>query len=154
MNVVKRTAGVMKEFRAFALRANAIDLAVAVVIGAAFTAVITSLVKNIFTPLIAAIFHVPDFASLSFNIGSTPINYGAFLNALITFILVAFIVFFLIVKPSSAARRRLGWDPAEEPRKSPCPECTTEIPVEAKRCPACTSQLGESWAPDEEPATA
>jgi large conductance mechanosensitive channel len=154
MDVVKRTTGVMKEFRAFALRANAIDLAIAVIIGAAFTAVISSLVKNIFTPLIAAIFHVPDFASLSFTIGTTPIVYGAFLNALITFILVALIVFFLIVKPSSAARRRLGWDPPEDPKKAACPECTTEIPVEAKRCPACTSQLGERWAPDQEPAAA
>jgi large conductance mechanosensitive channel len=141
-----RAGGVLKEFRSFALRGNAIDLAIAVVMGLAFGAVITSLVNNLLTPLIAAIFGTANFASLTFTINNSVFSYGLFLNALISFVCIAAAVFFFVVKPTAALRRRLGWDPPEEPARSACPKCTTDIAIAASRCPACTSELGAGWA--------
>jgi large conductance mechanosensitive channel len=142
-----RLTGLMKEFRTFALRGNAIDLAVAVVLGIAFGVVITSLVNNLLTPLIAAIFGTSNFASLTFTINHSVFSYGLFLNALISFVCIAAAVFFFVVKPMSVLRRRLGWDPPEAPARSACPRCTTDIAVTATRCPACTSELDAGWAP-------
>src|SRR5690349_4788093 len=109
------------EFRAFILRGNVIDLAVAVVIGAAFTAVVTSLVANIITPLIAAIFGKPDFGGLTFTINGSVFHYGAFLNAVISFLLIALVVFFLIVKPMNALMARMGRGGEAETPSRECP---------------------------------
>jgi len=146
MSVLSKSRGVLREFRGFALRGNALDLAVAVVIGAAFSAVINSLVKYLFTPLIAAIFGQSDFSKLTFSINHSTFYYGQFLNALISFVCIAVAVFFLVVKPTSVLRHRLGWDPPVEPQKASCPRCTTDIPVAATRCPSCTSDLDAQWA--------
>lgn len=107
----------MKEFRDFILRGNVIDLAVAVIIGAAFGAVIASAVENLFTPLIAAIVGEPDFSALDFTINDSVFRYGAFLNAVTTFLLIAAAIFFLVVKPVNAIndRRRRGEAAADEP---------------------------------------
>ena len=129
------------EFRAFILRGNVIDLAVAVVIGAAFTAVVTSLVANIITPLIAAIFGKPDFSSLKFTINGSTFNYGSFLNALISFLLIALVVFFLIVKPMNALMARMGRGGEAETPSHECPYCMSSIPVNATKCAYCTSEV-------------
>jgi large conductance mechanosensitive channel len=131
--------GLLKEFREFLMRGNVVDLAVAFVIGAAFAALITALVENLLTPLIAAIFGEPDFSQLSFTINDSVFTYGAFLNALIAFVLIAAAVFFVVVKPYNAYRARQERD-AEATTKA-CPECTNEIAVAARRCPFCTAQV-------------
>jgi len=156
MEVVTRTKGVFKEFRTFALRGNALDLAVGVVIGAAFAATVNAMVKSLFTPLIAAIFGKADFSQLTFEVNHSVFYYGQFINALISFVCIAAAVFFFVVKPTSALRHRLGWDPPEEPAKAACPRCVTDIPVAATRCPSCTSDLADGWAPapSSEPAAA
>jgi large conductance mechanosensitive channel len=132
---------VLKEFRDFILRGNVIDLAVGIVIGAAFGATVTSFVSNVLTPLLGLL-HVPDFSKLSFNAGNTPVPYGLFLNQLITFVLIAAAIFFFVVKPVNAMTTRLkkpeGDD--ESPIKT-CPFCTLDIPAAATRCPNCTSDL-------------
>jgi large conductance mechanosensitive channel len=132
----------IKEFRDFLLRGNVVDLAVAVVIGAAFTAVVNSLVADIFTPLIAAIFGTQDFSSLNFTINGSQFNYGNFLNALIAFLMVATVIFFLVVKPMNMmmARKNAGQIPAD-PTTKICPECLSAIPVAARRCAFCTTVL-------------
>ena len=131
----------MKDFRQFILRGNLIDLAVAVVIGAAFAAVVAAFVADVVTPLIAAIFGKPNFGDLSFTINKSTFHYGLFVNALITFVLVAFVLFYFVIRPVTALMRRTGVMPAEEPARKPCPECTTEIPEAARRCPQCTAVL-------------
>ena len=110
----------LNEFKTFLLRGNVIDLAVAVVIGAAFTAVINALVEDILTPIIAAIFGKPDFAALTFTINDSVFRYGAFFNAVITFVLVAAAVFFVVVKPYNVymERRRQGLEPEPPAAKS------------------------------------
>ncbi len=132
----------LKEFKDFLFRGNVVDLAVAVVIGAAFTAVVNSLVADIFTPLIAAIFGTQDFSSLTFTINGSTFSYGLFLNALIAFVLVAVVIFFLVVKPMNmmAARKKAGQATAD-PTTKVCPECLSEIPVAARRCAFCTTVL-------------
>jgi large conductance mechanosensitive channel len=130
-----------KEFREFILRGNLIDLAVAVVIGTAFAAVITALVADLVTPLIAAIGGEPDFSGLTFTINGSVFRYGHFLNALITFVIVAAVIFFLVIKPVNAllARRRTE-PPTDEPTRD-CPECLSEIPTAARRCAFCTASV-------------
>ena len=130
----------IKGFKEFILRGNVIDLAVALVIGAAFGAVVTSFVNDVLMQIIAAIGGQPDFGSLSFKIGQGVIKYGAFLNALITFLLVAAAIYFVVVMPMNklAERRAKGQDPTTKE----CPHCLSEIPVGATRCPHCTSELG------------
>ena len=132
----------LKEFKEFLFRGNVVDLAVAVVIGAAFTAVVNSLVADIFTPLIAAIFGTQDFSSLTFTINGSTFSYGLFLNALIAFLMVALVIFFLVVKPMNMmmARKKAGQAPAD-PSTKICPECLSEIPVAARRCAFCTTVL-------------
>ena len=126
------------EFKAFLLRGNLVDTAVGIVIGLAFAAVISSLVADLVTPLIAAIFGKPDFANLSFTINSSVFHYGAFINALISFVLVAIVLFFTVVKPVNAMRARRD---SPDPTTRECPECLSEIPVEAHRCAFCTTEL-------------
>ena len=132
----------LKEFKEFLFRGNVVDLAVAVVIGAAFTAVVNSLVADIFTPLIAAIFGTQDFSSLTFTINGSTFSYGLFLNALIAFLMVALVIFFLVIKPMNMmmARKKAGQVPAD-PTTKICPECLSEIPVAARRCAFCTTVL-------------
>jgi large conductance mechanosensitive channel len=129
---------VLKNFKAFLFRGNVVDLAVAVVIGTAFTAVVASFVANILTPLIAAIFGKHDFSALTFTINGSVFRYGAFLNALITFVSVAVAVFFFVVEP---VNRLLARRSNEDPDSKECPECTSAIPVRARRCPECTAEL-------------
>ena len=128
----------MKDFRAFLLRGNLVDLAVAVVIGVAFAAVVTAFVADLITPLIAAIAGKPDFSALTFTIHHSTFRYGNFLNALISFVIVAAAVFFAVVKPVTAvmARRK-----AEEPAVRPCPYCLSEIPIAASVCSFCTRDV-------------
>jgi large conductance mechanosensitive channel len=134
---------VLKEFRQFVLRGNVIDLAVAVVVGAAFTAVITALVADLLTPLIGAIFGTSHFDQLSFTVHKSHFAYGAFLNALLSFVIVATVVFFFVVLPLSHLLRRLNLVPKEDPAPltKSCPECLSEIPEQARRCAFCTAVL-------------
>jgi large conductance mechanosensitive channel len=131
----------LSEFKAFLFRGNVVDLAVAVVIGIAFGAVVTALVADIITPLIAAIFGSHDFSALKFTINNSTFLYGAFINAVIAFVLVAAAVFFLVVKPMNALQARRTRD--DEPATTrPCPECLSEIPRAARRCAFCTAEVG------------
>src|SRR5437899_8528244 len=130
----------LKGFRQFIIRGNVLDLAVAVVIGAAFGAVVTSFVTNILTPLISAIVGKPDFSAFNATINGAVISYGVFLNALISFLLVAAAVYFFMVAPMNAWKTRAARNavPAD-PTSKKCPECLSEIPVAAKRCAFCAS---------------
>lgn len=130
----------LEEFRAFILRGNVIDLAVAVVIGAAFGAIVTSLVENIITPIIAAIGGQPDFSDLTFTINNSVFRYGAFLNSLISFIIIAAVIFFLVVKPMNMMLARIV-PKADDVEPTVCPHCLSNIPDEATRCPNCTTWL-------------
>ena len=129
-------------FKKFILRGNVVDLAVAVVIGAAFGAVISSFVADVLTPLIAAIVGKPDFSALVVTINGSAVKYGMFLNALISFLMVAAAVYFFIVAPLNAwnERRQRGQAPPDPTTKS-CSECTSIIPIAAKRCPQCTAVI-------------
>ena len=129
----------LREFRQFLLRGNIVDLAVAVVIGTAFVAVVSGFVAFILTPLIAAIFGKPDFSQLTFTINGSVFKYGAFLNVLISFLSVAAAVFFLVVKPMNMMQSRRAKD--EEPVTRECPECLSPIPGAARRCSHCTAQV-------------
>jgi large conductance mechanosensitive channel len=130
----------LKGFRQFVMRGNVIDLAVAVVIGGAFGAVVSALVTNIITPLIAAIGGKPDFSAFNVTVNSAVISYGVFLNAVIGFLLIAAAVYFFMVAPMNAwkARAARNATPAD-PTSKKCPECLSEIPIAAKRCAFCTS---------------
>ena len=129
---------IIKEFKQFLLRGNVIDLAIAVVIGSAFGAVVSSLVKGIFTPLISAIFGNPDFSKLSFTINGSVFMYGEFLNALISFIIIALVVFFFIIKPMNLLISRFKKGEVADPTTKKCGECLSDIPLSAKRCSHCT----------------
>ena|ERR1700677_387355 len=128
-----------KDFKAFLLRGNVVDLAVGIVVGVAFGAVVTALVSDLLTPIVAAIIGKPDFSQLVFTIHHSAFRYGAFVNALISFISIAAAVFFFVVKPMNAlmARRKAGEDTESETRL--CSECLSEIPSQARRCAFCTS---------------
>lgn len=129
----------LQEFRNFLFRGNVIDLAVAVVIGAAFSAVVGALVKDLLTPLIAAIVGKPDFSRLVFTVHHSQFAYGDFLDAAISFVLMAAAVFYLVVLPMTMFRRPAA--PAPAPQTKQCAECCSEIPLEAKRCKFCTAQI-------------
>ena len=128
-----------KEFKAFLLRGNVVDLAVGIVIGTAFGLVVSSLVSDLITPIIAAIIGKPDFSNLTFTINHSTFKYGDFINALLSFISVAAAVFFFVVKPVNAlmARRKTGTDGDSETR--PCSECLSDIPRQARKCAFCGS---------------
>ncbi|MGH2613724.1 MAG: large conductance mechanosensitive channel protein MscL [Thermomicrobiales bacterium] len=134
------------EFKAFILRGNVLDLAVAVVIGAAFGAIVTSLVDNIITPIIGAFGGQPDFSALTFTINNSEFRYGAFINSLISFLIIALIVFFFIIKPMNALMARVA-PPSAEPEPAICPECFSAISPDANRCPNCTTWLRGPNAP-------
>jgi large conductance mechanosensitive channel len=132
---------VLREFRGFILRGNLVDLAVAVVVGAAFTAVVNALVKDIVTPLIAAVGGKSDFSDLAFTINGSRFAYGDFLNALVSFLIVAAVVFFLVIQPVNKLLARRRVEPPVDEALRACPECLSEIPVAAKRCAFCTASL-------------
>jgi large conductance mechanosensitive channel len=133
---------ILTGFRAFMMRGNVIDLAVAVVIGIAFGAVIDSLVSNILTPVIAMIVGEPSFASLDFEINSALFRYGAFLDSLISFVSIAAAVYFFVVLPMDRINaRRLAGEAVPEATTKACPECLSEIPVAARRCAHCAQPV-------------
>ncbi len=132
----------MKGFRQFILRGNVLDLAVAVVMGAAFGAVVTALVKDLLTPFIAAIVGKPDFSNIAFTINGSKFPIGDFINALISFLLIGAAVYFFVVLPVNAllARIKRGEAPPDPTTKA-CPECLRQVPIAARRCAFCTSPL-------------
>ena len=135
----------LKGFRQFIMRGNVIDLAVAVVIGAAFGGVVSSLVSNIITPLIAAIVGKPDFSAFVLNVNGAVISYGVFLNALISFLMIAAAVYFFMVAPMNAWKARAARNAAPaDPTSKKCPECLSEIPIAARRCAFCTTPLANT----------
>ena len=131
----------MKDFKEFLLRGNLVELAVAVVIGVAFAALIDSLVKDLVTPLIAAIGGKQDFSALTFTINDSVFRYGAFINALLSFLIIAAVIYFLVIKPVNAlmARRKTEGPVDESVRE--CPECLSSVPAGASRCAFCTTEL-------------
>jgi large conductance mechanosensitive channel len=133
---------VLKGFREFVLRGNVLDLAVAVVIGAAFGAVVTAFVKDLLTPLIAAIAGKPDFSGIAFQVNGSKFLLGDFINQLISFLLIAIAVYFFVVLPVNTlvARIRRGEAPAD-PTTKKCPECLSEVAIAARRCAFCTSSI-------------
>jgi large conductance mechanosensitive channel len=132
--------GAMKDFKAFILRGNVVDLAVGVVVGAAFGQVVSSLVKNVFTPFLG-VFGTPDFSDLTLKAGKATINYGLFLNATIAFLLVATAVFWFVVRPINrlTERKKVQMPAQRETRE--CPECLSSIPAQARRCAFCTAEI-------------
>ena len=130
-----------QEFKAFLLRGNVVDLAVAVVIGVAFGAVVTSFVEDLITPLIAAIIGEPDFSGLTFSINGSEFFYGNFINALISFVSIAAVVFFFVITPMNALVARTRREPPADPTTKKCPECLSEIPIGARRCAFCSSEV-------------
>lgn len=129
---------VLREFRSFVLRGNVLDLAVAVVVGAAFGAVVTAFVRDLLTPLIS----IPgkaDFSSLTFTVNGSTFRYGEFINAATAFVIIAATIFFFVVRPVTHWSRR-----APEPPKRDCPECLSSIPVAARRCAFCTAEVGSA----------
>jgi large conductance mechanosensitive channel len=127
-----------KGFREFILRGNVVDLAIAVVIGAAFTGIVNALVADLINPLIAAIVSKPDFSFLTLHVHGGVIKYGDFLNALISFLIIAITVYFLVVLPVNTLMAKFHPKIVAPPSTKPCPECLSEIPIAAKRCSHCT----------------
>ena len=132
----------LKEFKQFIMRGNVVDLAVGVVLGVAFGAVVTALVKDLITPLIGAFGGQPDFSALSFSINGSKFLYGDFINALSSFVIMAAVIFFFVVKPLNSLQARAARNKTpEDPTEKKCPECLSEIPKAATRCKYCTSKL-------------
>ena len=133
----------LKGFKEFLLRGNVVDLAVAVVIGGAFGAIVTALVKDLLTPLIAALVGKPDFSALIFTLNNSKFLYGDFLNAVVSFVLIAAAIYFFIVVPVNAINARMKKPaPPAPPATKECPECLSAIPIGARRCAHCTSVIG------------
>jgi large conductance mechanosensitive channel len=129
-------------FKKFILRGNVVDMAVGVVIGAAFGGVVTALTKDLLTPLIAAIVGKPDFSAVSFTINGTPFPVGDFINAIVSFLLIAAAIYFFVVTPVNALLARMHKDePTAAATTKKCPECMSEIPIEAKRCAHCAQPV-------------
>jgi large conductance mechanosensitive channel len=129
-------------FKQFLLRGNVVDLAVGVVIGAAFGGVVTAFTKDLLTPLIAAIVAKPDFSAIQFTVNNSKFLLGDFVNAVISFIIVATAVYYFVVLPINALVSRSRKEPPADPTTKKCPECLSEIAIGAKRCAFCTSQVG------------
>ena len=132
----------LQGFKQFLLRGNVVDLAVAVVIGGAFGAVVAALVKDLLTPFIAALVGQPDFSAIQFTVNGSKFLIGDFINAVVSFLLVAAAIYFFVIAPMNAimARRRRGEAPAD-PTTKKCPECLSEVPIAARRCAFCTQSL-------------
>jgi large conductance mechanosensitive channel len=132
----------LNEFKKFILRGTVVDLAVAVVVGAAFNSVVQGIVKDLITPLIAAIGGKPDFSNLSFKLHGSAFMYGDVLNLIISFVIIAAVVFFMVVQPLNHLQSlAIGNKPPEEPTERKCPECLSDIPKEATRCAFCTAKV-------------
>ena len=136
----------MKDFKEFLLRGSLVDTAVGLVIALAFVAVVTAFIADLVTPLIAAIGGEPDFSSLSFTINKSHFLYGSFINALIAFVVIVAVLFFLVVRPVNALMRRSRTEPPVDIPTRACPECLSDIPVAARRCAFCTSEVGPAPA--------
>ncbi len=131
----------LKGFKQFILRGNVVDLSVGVVIGSAFGAVVSAMVKDLLTPLIGAIAKSPDFSNLSFMINGSVFMYGEFLNALISFVIIAIAVYFFVVVPINLLISKSKKEAPADPTSKKCPECVSEIPIQATRCAFCTTKL-------------
>jgi large conductance mechanosensitive channel len=129
----------MKGFKAFLLRGNVVELAVAVVIAVAFGAVITAFVKDLVTPLVAALFGKPDFSNLTFTINHSKFLYGDFINAVLAFVIIGAVIYFFVVVPYTALVARARKEPPADPTTKKCTECLSEIPIDARRCAFCSS---------------
>ena len=132
----------MSGFRKFILRGNVVDLAVAVVIGAAFGAVVQALVKSLVTPTIGAFGGVPDFSALAFTVNGSRFAVGEFINALLSFLIIAAVVYFFVVLPVERLMDRYKSEESVETKTRECPECLSKIPVAARRCAFCTAEVG------------
>lgn len=132
----------LDEFKQFLLRGNVVDLAVGVVVGGAFGTIVTALVSDILTPFIAAIAKVPDFSGFSFTINDSKFAIGHFINALISFLIVAATIFFFVVKPMNLLIARSRTEPSPDPTTKKCGECLSEIPLAARRCAHCGQVVG------------
>jgi len=132
----------LKGFRDFVMRGNVVDLAIGVVIGAAFGGVVASFTADVLTPIIGAIVGKPDFSAMVWTINGSPIAVGKFLNALISFLLVAAAIYYFVVLPMNAFMSRFKKE--APPDKKKCPECLSDIPIDAKRCAHCTSSLASA----------
>src|SRR5215468_9904017 len=134
-------------FKQFLLRGNVVDLAVGVVVGAAFGGVVTAFTKDLLTPFIAAIVGKPDFSAVSFTIGSAVFPVGDFINACVSFLLIAGAIYFFVVTPVNALVSRMRKDPAPaDPTTKKCPECLSEIPIDARRCAHCSQPVARAAA--------
>jgi large conductance mechanosensitive channel len=131
----------VKEFRGFLLRGNLVDMAVGIVIGIAFAAVVNALVADLITPIIAAMAGKHDFSALTFTINGSRFLYGDFINAVVAFVSIAAAVFFFVVKPVNALMAQRRREPPVDETVRPCPECLSEIPRAARRCAFCTAEL-------------
>src|SRR5919198_6647444 len=129
----------MSGFRKFILRGNVVDLAIAVVIGAAFTSVVQALVKDIITPIIGIFGGVPDFSALSFSVHNSRFLIGDFINAVLAFVVIALIVYYVVVVPVGRMLDRFSPAPVPPAPTRECPECLSKIPVKARRCAFCTA---------------
>jgi large conductance mechanosensitive channel len=135
--------GLLAELKTFVLRGNVVDLAVGVVIGIAFGAVVQGMVRDLLTPLIAAIIGKPDFSALTFQINGAVFRYGDFLNLVIAFVMVVVAVFFFVVKPLNVLTTHFSHRETPEPSTRKCPLCLMDIPLKARRCAFCTTELAE-----------
>ncbi len=149
-DVRSESVGILKEFKDFLLRGNVVDLAVGVVIGVAFGGVVTAFVKDLITPLIAALGGLPDFSALQFTLNRSIFRYGDFVNSVLSFVLIAAVVFFLVVLPMNRLIRERQKPPAPTSRQ--CPECRSDIPTDARRCRYCTAAVTPVPAPRDLPA--
>jgi large conductance mechanosensitive channel len=131
----------LKGFRDFVLRGNVMDLAVAVIIGAAFTAIVTSLTNNIINPLLGAFIGKPNFDYLIGHVNGAEIKYGAFLTSVVNFLILAAVIYFFLVVPTQALLRRFNPQKAEPPTTKACPQCLGDIPLNATRCMHCTQPV-------------
>lgn len=132
----------LQEFKKFIMKGSVVDLAVAVVIGAAFGAIVTALVADIVTPIIGAIGGQPDFSGLAFTINGSKFMYGHFINSVVSFLLIAAVIFFLVIQPLNKIKERAARNKKpEDPTEKKCPFCLSEIPKDAKKCRFCTSTI-------------
>jgi large conductance mechanosensitive channel len=128
-------------FKQFLLRGNVVDMAVGVVIGAAFGAVVTAFTKDLLTPMIAAVAGKPDFSAIKFTVNGSAFLLGDFINAIVSFLIIAAAVYYMVVLPINALVSRARKEPPADPTTKKCPECLSEIPIQAKRCAFCTSAI-------------
>ena len=136
----------LRDFRDFVLRGNVVDLAIAVVLGVAFGAVVTALVSSFITPLVAAAGGKSNFSNLAFTVNGSKFAYGVFVNALVSFMILAAVVFFVIVRPLNALMARMRSEAPVARVTQPCPECLSEIPLQARRCAFCTAEVAAAGA--------